>query len=494
MVMKKNTIFLLGLLLVLIFNLRAQDIKIMSFNMQQPYSTNWDSRVANAASIINTHQPDILGTQELHAYMRDQVLSRVSGYVSYGRSRECDGSGEASFIFYKTSKYDIDLANSGTFWFKDDWWNCGRGYDPAYNRICTYARLKDKATGKYFYVYNSHFPMTDYPEARAKSATLLCQMANSRAIKDPVIFTGDFNTEEWQAPITYIKDGTALKMRDTWREVYPTGSVETGFGTRLDFIFIENKPSNSTLGTYVVKSPVASDHLPIVATVRIGVVNIPFGQYIWLQNGGKYVSSNNGTSPITCDRPSVQGWEKFLVVDAGGGKIALRGSNGRYVSSENGTAAMTCTRQTYSDWEKFTWVAVSSNQLALLGNNGRYVSSENGLTAMNCNRPSIDGWEKFTFSTIAPGRLKTSAGSPDDETELRYFPNPVSATLTYQLPNGIGKHNIQVRDYSGKVILNKSLADTGVENSIDMSGLSTGMYLIQISENGFTKTFKVHKQ
>jgi endonuclease/exonuclease/phosphatase family metal-dependent hydrolase len=494
MVIKKTTLFLTALLFVLIFNLHAQDMKIMSFNMQQPYNTNWDGRVANAASIISTHQPDILGTQELHAYMRDQVLGRVSGYASYGRSRECDGSGEASFILYKTSKYDIDLANSGTFWFKDDYWVCGRGYDPAYNRICTYARFRDKATGKYFYVYNSHFPMTDYPDARAKSATLLCQIANSRAIKDPVIFTGDFNTEEFEAPINYIKNGTSLKMRDTWREVYPTGSVETGFGTRLDFIFIENKTSNSTLGTYVVKSPVASDHFPIVATVRIGgVVNIPYGQYIWLQNGGKYVTSNNGTSPIICDRPSVQAWEKFYVVDAGGGKIALRGSNGRYVSSENGVAAMTCTRQAYSDWEKFTWIAVSSNQLALLGNNGRYVSSENGLATMNCNRPSIDGWEKFTFGITSAGRLEMPDASAGEK-ELRYFPNPVSSTLTYRLPADVSKHSIQVRDYSGKVVVNNTIAESETDNSIDLSHLSNGIYLIQISDKGFNRTFKIQKQ
>jgi endonuclease/exonuclease/phosphatase family metal-dependent hydrolase len=496
MVINRSRIYLTGLLFILIFSLHAQDIKIMSYNMQQPYNTNWDGRVANVASIINSHQPDILGTQELHAYMRDQVLGRAPGYVSYGRSRECDNTGEASFIFYKSAKYDIDLANSGTFWFKDDYWVCGRGYDPSYNRICTYARLRDKATGKYFYVYNSHFPMTSMPEARKKSAALLCQMAINRAIKDPVIYTGDFNSWESEGnPIEYIKNGTSLKMRDTWRDVYPTGNVETGFGTRLDFIFLENRSSHSTLSTYVVKSPVASDHLPIVATVRIGgQITIPFGQYIWLQNGGKYVTSNNGTSAIICDRPSVQAWEKFLVVDAGGGKVALRGSNGRYVSSENGVAAMTCTRQAYSDWEKFSWVAVSSNQVALLGNNGRYVSSENGLAAMNCNRPSIDGWEKFTFGITSAGRLEMSDVSPNDETELRYFPNPVSSTLNYQLQTGISKHSVHVRDYSGKVIMNNTIAESGTDNSIDMSHLSNGLYIIQISDKGFNRTFKIQKQ
>ena len=268
--MKRNISIILSILICMLTNISAQEIKIMSFNMQQPNGTNWDGRVANVVSIINTHQPDILGSQELHAYMRDQILNKVSGYSFYGISRECDGSGESSYIFYKTNKYEVDSANSGTFWFKDDYLNCGRGYDPNYNRICSYVRLKEKSTGKYFYIYNSHFPTLDLSNARLKSATLLFQVASNRAIKDPVIFTGDFNSKECEKnPIEYIKNGSSIKMRDTYREIYPTGYATTGFNTRYDYIFIEDKLSNSTLNTYIVNTPVGSDHLPIVATVLL---------------------------------------------------------------------------------------------------------------------------------------------------------------------------------------------------------------------------------
>ena len=466
----------------------------MSYNMQQPHGTNWEARVANAASIINTHQPDILGTQELHASMRNDLLSRTSGYASYGRSRECDWDGESSYIFYKTSKYEIDEANSGNFWFKDDYWNCGRGYDPQYNRICTYVRLKDKATGKYFYVYNSHFPIPAYHTARVQSANLLMQRANSRAIKDPVIFTGDFNSTEAEGnPINYIKSGSALKMRDTYRDVHPTGFVTTGFGTRFDFIFLENKSSNSTLSSYVVDSPEASDHKPIVATVRLAVqASAPVGQYIWLENQGKFVSSNYGYSPVTCDRPSVQGWEKFYVVDAGSGKIALRGSNNKYLSAETGYVPMNCDRPAYDDWEKFTWVAVSANQVALLGYNGKYVSSENGsVEGMNCNRPTYDGWEIFTWGvTSAPSARLASEELVAAPAEISFYPNPCTDRLMFDNPEA--NVSVSIYNLSGQLVLDQSF-DPGT-HKIDVSDFNKGFYVAKVLRDDQVETIKFLKK
>jgi len=492
MTKKRYLIYLSALFYFFIFNLHGQDIKVMSYNMQQPYGTNWDSRVDNAASIINTHQPDILGTQELHGYMRDQILGGTSGYSTYGISRECDGSGESSYIFYKTNKYDVDYANSGTFWLKDDYWNCGRGYDPDYNRVVTYVRFRDKATGNHFYVYNSHFPMVSYHGARVQSAELLCQRAINRAIKDPVIFTGDFNSTEGEInPIEYIKNGSSLKMRDTYREVYPTGSVTTGFGTRLDYIFIENQSSNSTLSTYVVNSPVASDHLPIVATVRIGGhSNLPIGQTIWLQNGNKYVSSNDGGSPITCDRPSVQDWEKFLVVDAGGGRVALKGSNGKYVSCENGYSAMTCNRVSYDDWEKFEWIAVSSDEVALFGFNNKYVSSENGSTSgMNCNRHAYQGWEVFRWGTANP-----SARVGDEVVELSvensFYPNPCVDKLTFA--NSEPNVSLSIYSLSGHLLLDRTYKEG--KHDIDVSDFKEGIYVAKVQKEGQTQTVKLYKK
>jgi glucosylceramidase len=121
----------------------------------------------------------------------------------------------------------------------------------------------------------------------------------------------------------------------------------------------------------------------------------PIGQTITLKGfNGQYVSGENGTQAMNCNRPTAQGWEQFLVVDAGGGKIALQ-SMGKYVSSENGVNPITCNRPTISAWEQFTWSVNADGTIALQGNNGRYISSENGTQTMTCNRTTISGWEAF---------------------------------------------------------------------------------------------------
>jgi glucosylceramidase len=125
--------------------------------------------------------------------------------------------------------------------------------------------------------------------------------------------------------------------------------------------------------------------------------SVPIGQTIWLRGiNNQYVSGENGTKPMWCNRTSVGDWERFTVVDAGGGKIALR-SMGKYVSSENGSTSITCSRTTIGDWEKFDWVVNADGKISLRGNNGRYISSENGAAEMTCNRTNISGWEAFSW-------------------------------------------------------------------------------------------------
>jgi chitinase len=133
----------------------------------------------------------------------------------------------------------------------------------------------------------------------------------------------------------------------------------------------------------------------VVAHAGGGTTNPPIGQTITLKGfNSKYVSGENGTQAMNCNRATASAWETFTVVDAGGGKIALR-SMGKYVSSENGTQAITCNRATFSDWEKFDWVPTTDGKVTLRGNNGKFISSENGTQPMTCNRATSSGWEAF---------------------------------------------------------------------------------------------------
>lgn len=123
--------------------------------------------------------------------------------------------------------------------------------------------------------------------------------------------------------------------------------------------------------------------------------NAPVGTTVTFKgNNGLYVSSENGTKAMTCTRTTAQGWEDFLVVDAGHGKVALQAMS-KYVSSEDGQQPITCNRATYSTWEVFDWIAAADGNVTLRSTNGLFISSENGAKAMTCTRTVAQGWEEF---------------------------------------------------------------------------------------------------
>src|SRR5688500_8698400 len=59
---------------------------------------------------------------------------------------------------------------------------------------------------------------------------------------------------------------------------------------------------------------------PIAVNARVSV-----GETVSLKgSNGLYVCGENGTQAMRCNRATASDWEKFTVVDAGGGKVALR--------------------------------------------------------------------------------------------------------------------------------------------------------------------------
>jgi hypothetical protein len=222
--------------------------------------------------------------------------------------------------------------------------------------------------------------------------------------------------------------------------------------------------------------------------INSGTISAPIGQTIWLKgNNAQYVSSKGNVEPMQCNATIAQGWNQFLVVDAGAGKIALQ-NQGLYVSSENGEQAMNCNRATVQDWEKFDWIVNTDGTISLRGNNGMYVSSENGTVPMNCNRATIQGWEVFNYGVV------TAAAKTAETETLKSYPNPVIDRLTYTVPEGTATHNVVVRDFTGNSVLNLSVGEVAGENTIDTSNWTKGTYYIKVFNSNFARTFTIMKE
>jgi len=145
--------------------------------------------------------------------------------------------------------------------------------------------------------------------------------------------------------------------------------------------FVNGVKNNGTISA-VAPGKAPASLAPIGATVTFKGFN------------NKFVNS-----ALLCTDSSVSDTDKFLIVDGGNGKIALKHA-GKFISSENNTQAMTCNRTVAQDWEKFTWVVNADGTVSLQGSNGLYVSSENGTKAMTCSRATAQGWEDFTVAIV----------------------------------------------------------------------------------------------
>ena len=227
----------------------------------------------------------------------------------------------------------------------------------------------------------------------------------------------------------------------------------------------------------------------------------PIGKTIWLQgNNGGYLSSKGGVGAMWTNATVVQGWNKFLVVDAGNGKIAL--SNiGLYVSSENGEKSITCNRPTVQGWEVFDWISNSDGTVSLRGNNGLYVSSENGVAEMTCTRTTIGGWEKFNWAE-APAAAASAIAAVQQEKpgmsiaangSLLVYPNPVmkGSTLTVNVKkyNAAAPVHVSVVDVNKRVVAYKK-ANAAVV-TLPTGNVAGGFYILTVTNGNNIFTSKV---
>jgi len=147
-----------------------------------------------------------------------------------------------------------------------------------------------------------------------------------------------------------------------------------------------------TVATYKWNRDNALSGAPIGATIAIKA----------MANNQYVVAENAGASDLIANRPSVGTWEKFQVVDAGGGYIALKAlANNKFVTAERaGGGNLIANRDGAQDWEQFRWINNGDGTFSLLSNaNMKYVTAENsGSSPLIANRNQISGWEKFQYT------------------------------------------------------------------------------------------------
>ncbi|GGG55452.1 endonuclease/exonuclease/phosphatase family protein [Epilithonimonas arachidiradicis] len=257
----------------------SQDLKVMTYNirlsLESDKENSWDNRKNDALALMSYYHPDYFGVQEAVPQQMTDIKTSLKDYDYVGVGRD-DGKnqGEYSAIFYDKTK--LEVTKSGTFWLSETPEKPSKGWDAAYNRVCTYAFFKIKKTGKQFLAMNLHFDHVG-DVARVNSAKLILEKVKELNPKNlPLTLTGDFNLTDDSEPIKIISKSLDNAFYHSKKPHYgPIGTftafdVNTVPKERIDYIFVKGFDvlSNRTINDRRENLLYPSDHFPILAEIK----------------------------------------------------------------------------------------------------------------------------------------------------------------------------------------------------------------------------------
>ena len=255
-------------------------LRVMTYNIRLNLASDgpnaWPHRKDAVASLVRDHSIDLLGVQEALPDQLADLDERLPRLGRFGEGRTAQRLGEFTAIYYRKDRFDV--IDAGTFWLSETPEVPGsKGWDAAYERIVTWGKLRDRQSGATFFYFNTHFDHIGRI-ARRESARLLTARIAQLAGSSPVIVTGDFNDLPDGEPYAIITgSGLSDAMLSTRSPHEGPSSTWNGFkaiepGRRIDFIFTRGFDviRHATLSDMIDGQRFPSDHLPVIAEVRIG--------------------------------------------------------------------------------------------------------------------------------------------------------------------------------------------------------------------------------
>lgn len=233
----------------------------------------WDLRRDLLIGQLRLLKPDILGLQEVLPGQRGDLGAALPGHVVLGGGRD-DGklAGEAAPLLIDRARFRITA--SGTFWLSPTPEVPSLGWDAAFRRVATWARLTDRTDGQRLLVINTHWDHVGQ-QARLNSAHLLNGwIARQRRRGEEVVVLGDFNAPLSEASLLALT-GPSLREARALAIEPPVGPVTTfnGWvmvpapGGAIDHVLVS--PGLGVRRHHVLAEQfggrLASDHFPVIA-------------------------------------------------------------------------------------------------------------------------------------------------------------------------------------------------------------------------------------
>lgn len=272
----------------------AVELRLMTFNVRYESPNDrdaraWRNRIPGAVRMIRRLVPDCIGVQEAQHGQVADLWASLPDYEFFGVGRD-DGlrTGEYSGIFYRKDRFRADPSDCGTFWLSDTPEVPGsRNWGNEIPRVAAWVRLIDLATGRGFYLYNTHWDHRNQPSRERASLLMAARIDSRRHAGEPVAVIGDFNSNETNPGLIYLT-GRPTRVAGGER-VWPSGLMDTYQALRsgeknrrtlhlwsgsregalkVDHILVSRGAKILEAVIVTDDQPVVSDHFPVFARVR----------------------------------------------------------------------------------------------------------------------------------------------------------------------------------------------------------------------------------
>jgi endonuclease/exonuclease/phosphatase family metal-dependent hydrolase len=239
----------------------------------------WPVRKGALRSALRDIMPDILCVQEaLEEQVNDLVKMRLSfGQVGVGRD---DGrsAGEYCAIFFDRDRFDE--YGGGTFWLEEPSSEPPVRTNLGPKRICTWIRLRDRESGQFLRVYNTHQYLTE--QAQLRAARIILERIAQGDPADAVVVTGDFN-EPPKTAARLLFDEKGLKSSAELMSDSPAAATYQFYGIRLsslDDILVNRECRVNSHRVLDMKpgNTFPSDHFGVMADLELAAKGMASGQ------------------------------------------------------------------------------------------------------------------------------------------------------------------------------------------------------------------------
>jgi endonuclease/exonuclease/phosphatase family metal-dependent hydrolase len=265
------------------FNIRYEDPAVKDWR-------GWPNRIDRVVRSLRAMDPDVFGIQESFHGQAADLWASLPDYDFHGVGRE-DGKrgGEYTALLFRRDRFE--KTDGGTFWLSDfpelpgstTW---GNGFP----RTATWLRLVDRASGRGFHVFNTHWDHRNQ-YSRERAATLIAERIDQRAHPaDPVVLLGDFNAVEANPAVDYFTGKEVVlagkkvarwsgALTDTFQALHASQrdrrtlhfweGHRTGWA-KVDHILVSRGARIEASGIRIEKTRESqpSDHFPVWAKVR----------------------------------------------------------------------------------------------------------------------------------------------------------------------------------------------------------------------------------